>query len=113
LEVDPASKWTFKIAGFPVAVALDQHYLRSLQLDKNKAVLRPLICEPKTKNIAPERFALGQIKSNTSNSGTSGAKPPVGNLSAESFMLSSHLYRRTGPQRIVEAGASTVEGGRG
>jgi len=62
LEVDPASKWTFKIAGFPVAVALDQHYLRSLQLDKNKAVLRPLICEPKTKNIAPERFALGQIK---------------------------------------------------
>jgi len=62
LEIDATSQGALELAGFPVAVVLAQHDLRSLQLEIDETVLRPLIRDLEAEDVAPEPPALRQIE---------------------------------------------------
>jgi hypothetical protein len=85
LKVDPAPQRVLQIPGFPVAVALAQHDLRSLTLEIQEAALRPLVGNLEAENIAPKALALSEIEYVQLRDKR--AKPPAGNLSAGCFMV--------------------------
>jgi hypothetical protein len=61
LEIDPAAERALPITGLPIASADFDHHLCAAAFEVCEAILRSLVRNPETEQVAPEMETIGQV----------------------------------------------------